>query len=167
MVPPGGAEKLRALVSIWGSEGLLDRAFEISEYERDGTLELGPLRIDLHEVPHYTLTHAIGITAPSGKRLVYGADCRCGPELEAAARGADVLVAEATLQAPEPDSVPLARRGHMSAGEAAGVAAAAGVDTLVLTHSSDQLDHDAAVAAARDRFEGTIEVATEGAHWDL
>jgi ribonuclease BN (tRNA processing enzyme) len=166
-LPPGGGEKMRTLVSIWGSEGLLDDAFEISEYERDGALELGPLAIDLHQVPHFTLTHAIGITAPSGKRLVYGADCRAGPELEAAASGADVLVAEATLQAPEHDSVPLAHRGHMSAGEAAAVAAAAGVGTLVLTHISDQLDHDAAVAAAREQFDGTIETATEGAHWDL
>ena len=39
-------------------------------------LELGPLPSGLHEVPHFTLTHAIEITAPSGKRLVYGADCR-------------------------------------------------------------------------------------------
>ena len=167
LVPPGGAAKLRALVTIWGSEGLLDDAFVLSEYEHDAELELGPLRIELHEVPHFTLTYAIAITAPSGKRLVYGADCRCGPELEAAAQGADVLVAEATLQVPEPDSVPIERRGHMSAGEAAGVAAAAGVGTLVLTHISDQLDHDAAVAAARERFSGTIEVATPGAAWEL
>jgi ribonuclease BN (tRNA processing enzyme) len=167
LLPPGGATKLRALVSVWGSEGLLDDAFALSEYEHDAELELGPLRASLHEVPHFTLTYAIAITAPSGKRLVYGADCRSGPELEAAARGADVLVAEATLTFPEPDSVPLAERGHMSAGEAAAVADAAGVGTLVLTHMSDQLDQDAAVAAAREQFAGTIEIATEGAHWDL
>jgi len=167
LVPPGGVTKLRTLVAIWGSEGLLDDAFRLSEYEHDAELELGPLRVGLHEVPHFTLTYAISITAPSGKRIVYGADCRSGPELEAAARGADVLVAEATLPHPEPDSVPIADRGHMSAGEAAGVAAAAGVGTLVLTHISDQLDHDAAVAAARERFSGTIEVATPDAHWEL
>ncbi len=166
-LPPGGASQMRALVATTGSDGLIDEGFAVSEYEVGGALELGPLRIQLTEVPHFTLTHAIGITAPSGKRLVYGADCRSGPELEAAARGADVLVAEATLPAPEPDSVPIASRGHMSAGEAAAVASAAGVDTLVLTHISDQLDYDAAVAAAREQFAGTIEIATEGASWEL
>jgi ribonuclease BN (tRNA processing enzyme) len=166
-LPPGGASQMRALVAITGSDGLIDEAFDVAEYEQDGELALGPLAIDLSEVPHYTLTHAIGITAPSGKRLVYGADCRRGPELEGAARGAEVLLAEATLPHPDPDSVPLADRGHMSAGEAAAVADAAGVGTLVLTHISDQLDHDAAVAAARERFSGPIEIATEGASWDL
>jgi ribonuclease BN (tRNA processing enzyme) len=166
-LPPGGASQMRAIVAVTGSDGLIDEAFDVSEYEQNGRLTLGSLAIELSEVPHYTLTHAIGITAPSGKRLVYGADCRRGPELEAAARGADILIAEATLPHPDPDSVPLADRGHMSAGEAAAVAAAAGVGTLVLTHISDQLDHDAAVAAARERFAGTIEIATEGASWDL
>jgi len=166
-LPPGGASQMRAMVALTGTDGLIDEAFDVAEYEHGGKLDLGGLALALTEVPHYTLTHAVGITAPSGRRLVYGADCRKGPELEAAAQGAEILVAEATLPRPEPDSVPLSERGHMSAGEAASVAAAAGVGTLVLTHISDQLDHDAAVAAAREQFAGTIETATEGASWEM
>ncbi len=166
-LPPGGAEQIRSLVSIWGSGGLIDSAFEVAEYETAGTLELGPLPVTLHPVPHYTLTHAIGLTSPAGGRLVFGADCRSSEELEEAARGADVLIAEATLRDPDPDTVPLSRRGHMSAGEAAGIAYRAGVGRLVLTHITDQIDPDSALADAEERFSGPIEIAAEGSSWEL
>ena len=63
--------------------------------------------------------------------------------------------------------MPLADRGHMSAGEAAAVAAAAGVGTLVLTHISDELDHETRGrgGAAALRRHGRDRDA-EGAHWD-
>ncbi len=167
LVPPGGAEKLRALVAVWGSAGLIDDAFELGEYEHEGRLELGPVRATLFEVPHFTLTYAIALETAGGGRLVYSADCRRGPEIERAAAGAAVLLAEATLPEPEPASVALAERGHMSASEAAETAAAAGVGRLVLTHISDQLDPEATVAAAREHFDGPIEVAAEGSQWEL
>lgn len=166
-LPPGGAEQIRNLVSIWGSGGLIDAAFDVAEYETAGTLELGPLPATLHPVPHYTLTHAIGLTSPAGGRLVFGADCRESIELEEAARDVDILLAEATLPEPEPESVPLSRRGHMSPGEAAAIAFRAGVGRLVLTHISDQVDPDAALADAEERFAGPIEIAHEGASWEL
>jgi ribonuclease BN (tRNA processing enzyme) len=166
-LPPGGAEQIRALVSVWGGGGLVDAAFEVAEYETGGTLELGPLPATLHPVPHYTLTHAIGLTSPGGGRIVFGADCRESEELTEAARGADILLAEATLPEREPDSVPINRRGHMSPGEAAGVASRAGVGRLVLTHISDQVDADAALADAREQFAGPVEIAAEGSSWDL
>lgn len=166
-LPPGGAEQIRSMVSIWGSSGLIDAAFEVAEYETGGTLELGPLPATLHPVPHYTLTHAIGLTSAAGGRLVFGADCRSSEELEEAARGADVLLAEATLTEPEPESVPISRRGHMSPEEAGAVASRAGVGRLVLTHISDQVDADAALAGARERFSGPVEIAAEGASWEL
>ncbi len=166
-VPPGGATQLRKLVGVWGSDGLIDDAFELVEYEREAQLELGPLQVSLYEVPHFTLTHAIALDSPAGGRLVYGADCRAGPELERAAAGAEVLLAEATLAEPEPEAVPIGERGHMHASEAAAVAARAGVGRLVLTHISDQLDLAAALAAARDRFDAPVEVAAEGSFWEL
>lgn len=165
LLPPGGGRALRSLVSIWGSDGLLDAAFEVEEYEVDGSLTLGPLATRLHEVPHFALTHAVELTAPSGVRLLYGADCRANEALELAASGAALLLAEATL--PEPDPAPLPERGHMSAGEAGALAARAGVERLVLTHISDQLDQGAALAAAREAFDGALEIAAPGSSWEL
>jgi ribonuclease BN (tRNA processing enzyme) len=166
-LPPGGAEALRSLVSIWGSDGLIDAAFEVREFEEAGTLELGSLQATLHPVPHFTLTHAIGLHSPAGGRLVFGADCRAGSEIVEAARGADVLLAEATLPEPEPDSVPVGRRGHMSAAEAGRVAREAGVGRLVLTHYTDEIDGEHALAEAERAFGGPVELAGEGSAWEL
>lgn len=164
-LPPDGLDALRRLVSIWGSEGLIDDAFEPLEYERGGGFDLGPVRAQLHEVPHYTLTHAVELIAPSGGRLVYGADCRSCLELERAAAGAEVLLAEATLA--ETETVPLERRGHMSAAEAGVLAGRAGVGRLVLTHISDLIDPARALEQAAQGFGGPIEVAAEGSGWEL
>lgn len=165
LVPDGAAEKLRSIVATWGSRELIDSAFELTEYETAGRLELGPIRARLHPVPHYTLTHAVELIAPSGGRIVYGADCRAGEELVAAARGADILLAEATLA--EPDPAPLLERGHMSPAEAGAVAREAGVGRLVLTHFSDQLEEAGMLAAARESFGGEVEATAEGRSYEV
>jgi ribonuclease BN (tRNA processing enzyme) len=164
-LPPGGIDSLRRLVAIWGSDGLIDDAFEPVEYGRGEGFDLGGVRARLHEVPQYALTHAYELTAPSGRRLVYGADCRSCVELERAAAAADVLLAEATLA--EAESVPLERRGHMSAAEAGALAGRAAVDRLVLTHISDLIDPARALEQAALGFEGPIEIAAEGSSWEL
>lgn len=165
LVPQGGAAALRELVGVWGGGGLIDEAFEPSEYESSTSLELGPIQVRLHPVPHFTLTHAVELIAPSGRRIVYGADCRFSEELIEAARDAELLLAEATLT--EPDPAPLHERGHMSAGEAGELAARAGVGRLVLTHISDQLDLERAREAAAAGFGGPVEIAAGGSTWEL
>jgi len=166
-LPPGGSEALRRLVAIWGSDRLIDSAFAPVDYVTDGELELGPLRVRLHEVPHYTLTHAVELIAPSGGRLVYGADCRTNERLERAASGAEVLLAEATLRDADDEAGPPERRGHMSGAEAAELAERAGVGRLVLTHFSDSLDPGRIVAEAEARFSGAVELAATGSSWEL
>ena len=76
-----------------------------------------------------------------------------------------MLLAEATLA--EPDPAPLAERGHMSAAEAGELAERAGVERLVLTHISDELDPEAALAAAAEAFSGPVELAAPGSSWEL
>ena len=40
-------------------------------------LEVGPLRIRFHEVPHFLQTHAVDFTTNNGGgRFTFGADCR-------------------------------------------------------------------------------------------
>lgn len=166
-LPPGGTEALRSLVSVWGSDGLIDAAFAPSEYELDGRLRLGPIDVRLHQVPHYTLSHAVELIAPSGRRLVYGADCRANERLERVAGGAELLIAEATLADAAEEGEPPQGRGHMSAAEAGELAERAGVGRLVLTHFSDQLDHERMLATAGRAFSGPVELAARGASWEL
>jgi ribonuclease BN (tRNA processing enzyme) len=158
--PPGAGATFRRIVGAWGSEELIESAFEIDEYGVEAELRLGPLEVALHRVPHFAVTHAVELRAPSGGRLLYGADGRAGEELVGAATGVDVLIAEATL--PEPADAPLAERGHMSPAEAGRVAAEAGAGRLVLTHISDQLDAESCLARAAEHFDGPVEVAYEG-----
>jgi len=116
-------------------------------------------------VPHFGPTHAIELTDPGGGRIVFGADGRFSERLIAAARGAEVLIAEATLI--EPDPAPAAERGHMSAREAGELAERAGVGRLVLTHTSDELDPDRTLAEAGAGFSGPVEIAAEGSAWKV
>lgn len=164
IAPPGARELLRRVVGAWGSEELVERAFAIEEYSRESVVEVGPLRISFSPVPHYVEAYAISVVSTAGGgRLVYGADSRPAPEVVECARGADLLLLEATLPRPERSG----DRGHLTAEEAGAHARQAGVGRLVLTHISDELDLDAACAQAQSAFGGAVEVAREGAVYEV
>ena len=167
-VPAGGHELLRRIVGSWGSEDLIDDAFEITEYEADDVLTLGPLHVRFREVPHYVRSFAVELTTAGargarGSRFVFGADCGPNQALVEFAREADVLMVEATLPAPEPGP----ERGHMTPREAGEHGAAAGARRLVLTHYSDEMDPSWAAAEAADSYGGQVELAHEGAVYEL
>jgi ribonuclease BN (tRNA processing enzyme) len=161
-VPPGGREVLRRIVGSWGSEDLVDAAFEIAEYEADDVLTIGPLQVRFREVPHFIRSHAVEL-ASGDARFVFGADCAPNDALVEFAREADVLMVEATLAAPEPGP----ERGHMTPREAGGHGAAAHARRLVLTHFSDEMDPSWAAAEAADSYGGHVELAHEGAVYEL
>lgn len=143
-LPPGATDRLRAIFDLIDRAALLDDAYEVHEYDPAGTLEVGDLTVDFLAVPHFVPAYAIGVSNGTG-RLVYGADSRPSPELAEFARGAGLLLLEATLQAPEATGP----RGHMTPEEAAATARDAGAGTLVLTHVTDELPGDEWVRRAR------------------
>jgi ribonuclease BN (tRNA processing enzyme) len=161
-VPAGGHEVLRRIVGSWGSADLIDDAFEITEYRSDDVLTLGPIQVRFREVPHFIRSNAVELTS-DGTRFVFGADCAPNPALVEFAREADLLMVEATLPTPElgPD------RGHMTPREAGEQGAAAHARRLVLTHFSDEMDPSWAAAEAADSYGGRVELAHEGAIYDL
>ena len=152
------------MVGAWGSEELIEDAFEVEEYEPDGTVEVGPIRLQFQEVPHFTETFAIDVTSSNGSgRFTFGADSAPTESLVQIASGTDLLLVEATLPRPERTG----KRGHLTPAEAGEHARRAGAHRVVLTHISDELDADWAREQASEAFGQPVEVAREGAVYEV
>ncbi|HET8672708.1 MAG TPA: MBL fold metallo-hydrolase [Thermoleophilaceae bacterium] len=164
IAPPRAREVFRQVVSAWGNEDLIENAFTIEEYDASSTPAVGPFRFSFCHVPHFQETFAIRVESESSDGcLVFGADSRPTEQLVEFARGADLLLIEATLPRPERTG----ERGHLTPREAGEHGRDAGAGRLVLTHISDELDHLWARKEAQDAFQGPVEVAREGAVYEL
>jgi ribonuclease BN (tRNA processing enzyme) len=162
--PPGARDTFRRLTGIWGPEDLIENAFDLREYEEADTLEIGSLRVSFQGVPHFVDTYAMRLsTTNGGGKLVYGADCSPTEELTRFATDSDLMLMEATLPRPERTG----KRGHLTPREAGEHARAAHAGRLVLTHISDELDTEWACNEAADVFDGPVEVAREGAVYEV
>ncbi|MFE9423420.1 ribonuclease Z [Kitasatospora sp. NPDC006697] len=145
LVEPGGRRMLPERLAALGLSGPI-----VGELQRRAAVELDGRTITLDEVsePH------------PGQRFAFVMDTRMCEGVEQLAEGADLLVIEATFLAAE---ARLAKEhGHLTAGQAARAAAAAGVRTLVLTHFSQRYpDLSGHLAEAREQFDGEIVVAED------
>jgi ribonuclease Z len=96
-----------------------------------------------------------------GRRVAVTGDTRPCAGTVAAARGADVLVHEATFG--DGEAARAAETRHSTAREAARVARQAGVGRLVLTHLSTRYDRDTGTLLEQARTEfDRVEVASDG-----
>ncbi|HYM58776.1 MAG TPA: MBL fold metallo-hydrolase [Solirubrobacteraceae bacterium] len=163
--PAGARELFRRVVGAWGNEDLIEKAFDLREYDPGETLEVGPLRIRFQPVPHFTATNAVEIATSlnGGGRVTYGADHAPADELAVFAEDTDLLLIEATL--PRPERV--GPRGHLTPAEAGEHARRAGARRVVLTHFSDELGEEWARREAERTFGGAVDVAREGAVYEV
>jgi ribonuclease Z len=101
-----------------------------------------------------------------GRVLVYTGDTRPHLAVIQAARGADLLIHEATFGGDESERA--RETGHSTAAEAARVALEAGARRLVLTHISSRYNRDTAelLAEARAVFPETV-IARDGMQVDI
>jgi ribonuclease BN (tRNA processing enzyme) len=158
--PTGARDVFRRVCGAWGPEDLIEKAFDLREYDAADALRVGTLLIRFHEVPHFTTTYAVDISSTNGGgRFTYGADSAPNEELVRFADGTDLLMIEATLPRPEREGP----RGHLTPGEAGEHGQRAHVRRLVLTHISDELDELWARGEAEKTFGGPVAVAYEGA----
>ena len=143
------------------------------ERAREMGIPEGPMWGKIHKGESITLGDG-RVVAPaelvgsprSGRRLVISGDTGPSSSLAELARGADLLIHEATFGA---DEAARAREtGHSTAGEAAAVARDAGVRRLALTHISARYTREAPelVAEARAVFEAT-DIARDGMVLDV
>jgi ribonuclease Z len=138
------------------------------ERARELRIPEGPMWGQLHKGESVLLEDGRIITAADlvgaprpGRTVVYSGDTRPSLSVIEAARGADLLVHEATFGGDEAERAK--ETGHSTAAEAARVAHDAGVRRLVLTHISPRYNRDATelLAEARAVFPDTT-IARDG-----
>ena len=159
-MPPGGIETLRTLVSAFASEGngdFIDECFSIREFDPKNGLQLGNGKLRFAATTHYVPSYAIRYER-NGTAMTYSADTAPDDRVIELAQGSDLFLCEATLLA---DDEEMGTRGHCTGAEAAGMAAAALVKRLVLTHYSQDATEKDLLGATRGIFDGAVSVADD------
>lgn len=154
---------LEALGAVFEPEGFWSGWVVWHALEASSQLRLDDLAIRFHSTRHYRECLAMRFEQ-SGRCLVFGADGGPQASLAEFASGADLLIAEATLDRRErqPDAW-----GHLSAYEAGLLAATAGAKRLLLTHYFESDGGDLLLDAARQACAIPVELAREGAVLDV
>lgn len=116
---------------------------------------IGDLSVTPVPVTHAANTFALAVDA-CGARLFYTSDAVLDDALVAAASGANVLLADATL----PDGF-AGRAPHMTPAQAGALASTVGAGTLILTHLWPSVDREVASREAARFFDRRIIVASE------
>jgi ribonuclease BN (tRNA processing enzyme) len=157
--PPGALDAVLAL----DRPQTLDGSYVRHEFTPGDVLDIGPFHAQTRPLPHWVPDAGVRLTA--GRRtLTYTGDTGPSPEVVALARGADLLLAEASFV----DDVPEDSRADLtSAAQAGRQAMEAGAARLLLTHLFPGTDRPDAIAAAAQGYDGQIGVAEGGLVVDL
>jgi ribonuclease Z len=138
LIEPDGCRMLPERLAAYGIAGPA-----VGRLQRDGHLDLDGRRVTRDEV---------SVTRP-GQRFAFVMDTGLCDAVFALAEHADLLASEAALAA---------EVGHLTAAQAARVAAGSGVRTLVLTHFSQRYADPRRFAdEAREHFDGDLVIAED------
>jgi ribonuclease BN (tRNA processing enzyme) len=160
-LPPGGERMLRDLVGTFASESgadFLGDVFDVRVYDPNAALVLADVTLRFAPTSHYIPTFAMRFEA-AGASFAYSADTAPDERVIELAAGADAFLCEATLSPAGEAEVP---RGHVSAREAARMAATAHVGRLLLSHYPASANLAELARAARAEFDGPVDVVDDG-----
>lgn len=139
------------------SRAVMRTAFDWRELAPGEGFQIGPFRVRTEGMAHLGLV-ALGYRFDAdAASIAYTGDTGPTHHVEDLARGADVLLSEATWQDGQ-DLLPF----HLSARQAAHHATEAGVGKLLLTHIWPSSDKEVSRAQAAEEFDGPIDLAAEG-----
>ena len=160
IVPPGAPEVLASLCAGGSMRAdHIEGAFALTVYDPADVIELGGLRVRFRPVPHFIPCNAVEL-AEDGARFTFSADCGPNDALVEFAADTELLIAEATLREPDDE-------GHLTPRQAGEHGARAGARRLVLTHFSDVADAAWVRAEGERGFGGPVDLAAEGAVYEL
>jgi ribonuclease BN (tRNA processing enzyme) len=132
--------------------------FDIQVVTTDRKLYLHDMSVQFLRTQHPVLTHAMRFEHDE-KVLVYTTDTAYFDALVSFSNGADILLAEATLQESERE---LEKMGHMTAKSAGLLAERARARTLLLTHIWPEYDRRVSLEQAQTTCSGTVKLAERG-----
>ena len=152
--PPGALGPVLAL----DRPGSLDDAIDLREFTPGDGFSVGPFGVRSWLLPHFMPNAGLRLSS-GGAVLAYTGDSGPSPDLLSLARGADLLLAEASC----PREVPPASARYLSSASQAGqVARGAGVGRLILTHLMPESSAQDSARAAAEGYAGPIAVARPG-----
>lgn len=156
--PAGARDRIARAAAVEEDEEVkLDRSFDFRTFNQGSRLTIGCFTVTFARVAHPVESYAIRIEGPHGA-LVYSGDTGPTLALDELAHGARLLLAEASF----PDRAGLPVDLHLSGRQAGECAAAAGVETLVVTHVPAWEDPNSRVFEARISFDGRVVLAEAG-----
>jgi ribonuclease BN (tRNA processing enzyme) len=145
----------------------LTDAFEFVALADGIATTVAGMRLEARRVDHLVETYALRLEH-DGRSIVYSGDTGPCTSLVELARGADVLLCEATWphsgiwgEGEPPPGV------HLSGRQAGEHATKAGVGRLLLTHIASWYDRTEILAEARAAFDGPVELAEAGASYPI
>lgn len=138
-------------------KGSLAKSYEIREWSAGRPEPIGPFTVTPQRVLHPIEAYGLRVEA-DGAVLTYSGDTDACPALVDLARGADLLLAEASFV----EGRDLVRGVHLTGRRAGQAAAEAGAGTLMLTHIPVWTDPEVVRAEAREVYPGPVEVARPG-----
>ena len=171
---PDGAQPRLPVFGPTDTAGRMARAYDLPEnpgmtVEFDfrpwmpaEPVRVGPFIVEATPVDHPVEAFGLRVSA-GGKLLAYTGDSGRCPQLERVARGADLLLAEASFhhEADNPPGI------HLTGTDCGHLAGSAGVGRLVITHVPPWYDGADMLAAARAAWDGSVDLAAVGAVYEL
>lgn len=158
IVPPGGLRYLAGVgAALRHSPGFFVDSFAVEEFDPGAELVVGDFTLTFQRTTHDEPTWACAVQG--ARRLVYTADTRQSADLEAFAKGADLLLCEATYPARAGE---LPSANHLTSHQAGELASRAGVGEVVLTHFWPGLDRSPYAEEAERAFGAPVILARPG-----
>jgi ribonuclease BN (tRNA processing enzyme) len=163
-------------VPVWGPSGTAARMARAYDLEEDpgmtaefdfrtfpeAEFEIGPFTVAARRVVHPVAAYSLRVSA-GGRSLVYSGDTAACPALTEHAKGADLLLCEASFldSADNPPGI------HLTGVEAGRVAVDAEVDRLLITHIPPWHRPDVVLAEAQTSYDGNVGLAVAGMSYDV
>jgi ribonuclease BN (tRNA processing enzyme) len=155
----GPSRTLDRLVYGYDLDGEADLAamLKVHQWQHGQPVSVGPFTVTPLRVEHPVEAYGMRIEL-DGAVLAYTGDTDTCPALFDLARGADLLLAEASFQ----EGRDAARGIHLTGRRAGELATSAGARRLVLTHLPPWNDPQEVLAEARAAFDGPVSLAGSG-----